>query len=75
MFADLSLIYLVKDKTWTKSNGLEYLFTGEVDEDGNLCGHGIATRIDASHIKIEGTFLDDREHGVSMSISIRNMRD
>ena len=73
-FTSSSLIFSVKDKRWTKRtkfNCLEYLYTGEVDKNGKLCGYGVATRIDAPHIKLEGTFYKNREHGLGKSLSTK----
>ena len=39
-----------------------------MDQEGNLCGHGIATFANySSTCKWEGTFLDGKWHGISKS--------
>ena len=42
-FNILSLLSIVKNKKWRDMDGDCYLYTGEVDQDGQLCGYGFAT--------------------------------
>ena len=42
----------------------EFDYKGELDKDGNVCGHGVATR---KTYKYEGTFLNNQAHGFGKS--------
>ena len=40
-------------------------YQGELDEESNAFGHGIAKRItQAGEYEFKGTWLDDRPHGI-----------
>ena len=83
-FQDTKLIVaiLVEDKKWIDSRGRECLYSGEVDQDDNLCGYGTAIpvlkpgymgEVRRSNRKIEGTFFDGYEHGISESLHKNNL--
>ena len=55
----------MKNKKLTNRKGHQYEYTGEVDQDGKLCGSGFYVPVGAPHIKYEGTFYNDVEHGIS----------
>ena len=38
-------------------------FSGEVDQQGNASGYGVATRVDLPGWKYEGTFFNNKLHG------------
>ena len=58
------MIYAVKDKEWKSLTGVEYLYTGEVDLNDNLCGFGtaITTKLKYPH-RHDGTFFNGKIHG------------
>ena len=48
--------------------GMKLDYEGEIDSNGNACGHGIATRpgtdkSGAAYLEIEGTWLGGMKHG------------
>ena len=43
----------------------EFEYKGELDEEGNVCGHGVATR---KTYKYEGTFFNNQAHGFGKTI-------
>ena len=45
-FTTLSSIEAVKDKNWRDHQGVEHTYTGEVDQKGKVCGHGVAIPVD-----------------------------
>ena len=45
---------------------MEFEYTGEVDENNKACGEGIAKRKSASYSAVEGTWLHNKMHGISM---------
>ena len=42
-----------------------YDYTGELDECGHACGFGVAVNTNKNHDWINGTWLEDKEHGFS----------
>ena len=42
----------------------EFEYKGEPDKEGNVCGHGVATR---KTYKYEGTFFNNQAHGFGKS--------
>ena len=46
--------------------GLEWDYFGELDSNGNACGYGIARYSSFVNLKYEGTFLDNKYHGICM---------
>ena len=54
------LAFLVKNKKWKDVDNKKYEYTGEVDQDGKLCGYGTAFQIDqADSTEIKGTWFND----------------
>ena len=47
-------------------------YTGEADQEGKLCGHGIAFSVDNPNVRYEGTFRDDKFFGISKSHIMKN---
>ena len=45
--------------------GMALEYEGELDANGNACGHGVAKRTEPTPIEIEGTWLNDMKHGIS----------
>ena len=43
-----------------------FLYTGEVDKSGSLCGSGTAIGVNETKFTYEGTFVFNNEHGLSM---------
>ena len=43
---------------------LECEYTGELDSEGQACGIGTAVRLDDPTEKWEGTFMNDKPHGL-----------
>ena len=76
------MINLVKDKKWegfirTRDflpvpDWRVYSYSGEVDQDDNLCGHGIAVfkDPDGTNDTFEGTFSDNERHGIGKALCI-----
>ena len=66
------MIHAVKDMEWKDQRGDKYLYTGEVDLFGKVCGFGTATGIDGRNYysTYEGTFFNGRPHGICMSFFI-----
>ena len=42
----------------------KYSYKGELDSDGNACGHGTAVNVRHPDWKYEGTFFKDYKHGL-----------
>ena len=40
------------------------MYTGEVDQEGRVCGEGVAIRLDMPHLKYRMTCLNGKEHGI-----------
>ena len=54
-------------------DGKEYCYTGEVDQEDKLCGYGAGHWKKHPTIKSEGTYFDNKSHGISESISLQKM--
>ena len=48
--------------------GSKYIYTGEVNQEGAVCGEGSAFQKEIPENKLRGTFLDGMNHGISKSI-------
>ena len=44
-----------------------YCYTGEVDQDGKICGYGSAFSQDFPENTFEGTHFNDKPHGICKS--------
>ena len=47
-------------------------YTGEVDQEGNLCGEGKAF-CETNSSRMKGTFFDNKEHGIGKSLCLNNV--
>ena len=54
---------LTQGKTKVMSDGIEYDYEGEVDQDGKACGIGVAN----GTMRYEGTFFNGKAHGICKS--------
>lgn len=61
LLSRLKCILCLGKKKVVLFTGDEYDYSGELDQDGNLCGHGVA--IYPALLKYEGTFLNNKSHG------------
>ena len=43
---------------------LMFLYEGEIDEDGRMCGEGCAKYMMNQHFVYQGTFYDDKIEGL-----------
>ena len=59
----IDFVLFVESTTIFDADLLEYDYVGEVDMNGNACGHGIATN-EEDDLKKEGTFLNNEFHGI-----------
>ena len=57
-------MYLFLGKTKVDCDGYNCDYNGEVDENGEACGFGIATLEDEPTWSHEGTFLNSKAHGI-----------
>lgn len=67
MFEDLSRDGRLNEgkKKLTKQDGVEWSYTGQIDENGAACGNGIATRTDGKHeYTYIGSFFNDQWEGI-----------
>lgn len=58
---------VVKDIEWTDEYGVLCTYTGEVDQNGNVCGSGVAISVENPNQKYELTSFDGRAHGICKS--------
>ena len=62
------ILPVVKNKR-IEVDDIPCLYTGEIDQKGNVCGHGFAIPTLAhknfSTPKMEGTWLNNKFHGIS----------
>ena len=55
------------ERTVIVSRGqIECDYSGELDQDGNACGHGLAVCKTDQSKRWEGTWLKNKTHGISM---------
>ena len=59
-----SFIHLVTNMKWTNREGHEFIYTGEVDQDGFICGEGVAFDQKVKQFKYEFTCLNGEQHGI-----------
>ena len=58
-------MHLVTDMEWTNRDGEKCLYTGEVDQNGLVCGEGVAIEEgEGKRYKYEFTCLNGEEHGI-----------
>ena len=58
---------MIKGKKKIRIYGDLYDYEGELDQEGRATGLGIARYSGDTDSKIEGTFLEDQRHGISMT--------
>ena len=63
------MVYTVKDINWKIWENVNSLYTGEVDLSDNPCGFGTLV---FKNNKREGTWLNGKEHGLSMLLCMHN---
>ena len=68
-FAHSSTIHIVTNMLWTNRDGRKCSYTGEVDQNGLVCGEGVAYDLELlykgkSQFKYEFTCLNGEEHGI-----------
>ena len=61
-------MYVVNRMEWTNRDGRKCIYNGEVDENGLVCGEGVAYDRSNNH-KFEFTCLDGEEHGICKLLS------
>ena len=54
----LKFLCIVKNKK-CKIGKFEYIYTGEIDQDGNVCGDGEAKQVGVIYTKHRGTFFNN----------------
>ena len=56
---------------WKGAHGQEFLYTGEVDQDGAPCGNGFVKFKDQNmKFEIQMTCLNGKEHGICKSLTM-----
>ena len=65
------MVHTVKDKK-CEIDSFQFLYTGEVDLQDNLCGLGTAIDVDDPNQKYEGTYLNGKRHGFGMSLCMQD---
>ena len=51
-----------------KIGNIEYDYKGEIDEFGNACGKGIATRVNIFTTRCTGTWYNNKPHGINIRV-------